>query len=354
MIRDEVDKMDLLGGEQPMIVGFPHPPPRRGGPGTFQTLIEKALEKKGWKVVYPQDGVTPDVIFLVGGTKKIGWLWRNKRRGVPIVVRLAGLNWLHRIVRVGIKEYLLNVVRNIVLRSIRRFFADAVVYQSEFAANWWRKDCGGSVKNEAIIHNAVDLDQFKPERSLPAPPRYLLCAEGTVDYSPYAVDLINYLSDQLNKSSNCKGVLVFGGFQNPALIHKLNPGIDYRGRVEREKMSSVYKNAVYLSLDVNATCPNAVIEALASGIPVIGLDTGALKEIVPLEAGLVVDYGANPWKGEKPKMASLLDAAQKVLEDWGKYAQGARNFAEKNYDVKDMTDRYISILQDEIKKSRDR
>ena len=53
------------------IIGFPHPPQPYGGPGSFQVRLEKELIKLRWKVVYPDQKVCPDVILVVGGTKKV-------------------------------------------------------------------------------------------------------------------------------------------------------------------------------------------------------------------------------------------------------------------------------------------
>ena len=76
-------------------IAFPHPP-GHGGHGSFQTRFEKALRAADWTVVYAQDRVVPDVVMVIGGTKRLGWLWRMKRKEVPIIHRLDGLAWLHR------------------------------------------------------------------------------------------------------------------------------------------------------------------------------------------------------------------------------------------------------------------
>jgi glycosyltransferase involved in cell wall biosynthesis len=47
------------------------------------------------------------------------------------------------------------------------------------------------------------------------------------------------------------------------------------------------------SADLNAACPNSVIEALACGTPVLGYDTGALPEMVPPKSGRIAHYGGN-------------------------------------------------------------
>ena len=66
--------------------------------------------------------------------------------------------------------------------------------------------------------------------------------------------------------------------------------------------------------EVNPPCPNSVIEALACGLPVIGFDSGSLKELVTDDAGCVVPYGANPWKLETPDISALAAIGGENLE----------------------------------------
>ena len=56
-----------------MIIGFPNKATARGGPGSFQTRISMALKEQGWKIVYPEDNILPDVILVVAGTRKLNW-----------------------------------------------------------------------------------------------------------------------------------------------------------------------------------------------------------------------------------------------------------------------------------------
>ncbi len=57
------------------------------------------------------------------------------------------------------------------------------------------------------------------------------------------------------------------------------------------------------SADLNAACPNSVIEAMACGLPVAGFDTGALNELIVGDAGRLVPYGGDPWRLEKPDIS---------------------------------------------------
>ena len=59
-----------------MIVAFPHKPSLIGGPGSFQLLLEKKLLSEKHNIVYAGEDYTknPDVVLVVGGTRKLLWL----------------------------------------------------------------------------------------------------------------------------------------------------------------------------------------------------------------------------------------------------------------------------------------
>lgn len=327
-----------------LTIGFTHKPQKYGGPGSFQMRFEKALMDLGWKIVYPEDNAKPDVVVVVGGTKRLIWLWQLKKNKVPILYRLDGMNWLHRKFRSRMRQWLLNESRNLLMQIIRSCFSDAVIYQSKFVLDWWHRKGFLTRARESVIHNGIDLDIFIPHGREPGAPISLLCVEGNLDYSPYAINLLNYLQDRLIGKSNYHSLILYGGFQDDRNRHRLSPQIDYRGVVERPKLPSIYKDAVYLSLDVHAACPNTVIEALACGIPVIGFETGALKELVPPQAGAVVPYGSNPWNLDCPDFDALVVAAKRMLDGWDRNAREARRVAEERYGLANMTHQYLSVI----------
>ncbi|MBV6652537.1 MAG: hypothetical protein KI786_02205 [Mameliella sp.] len=53
-----------------MIVAFPHPP-GHGSLGSFQSRFERALQNQHWQGVYASSEQLPDVVIVVGGTKRL-------------------------------------------------------------------------------------------------------------------------------------------------------------------------------------------------------------------------------------------------------------------------------------------
>jgi glycosyltransferase involved in cell wall biosynthesis len=328
-------------------IGFPHSP-AGGGPGSFQTRLECTLISRGWSVTYSgKTDTTPSVVCIVGGSKRIGWLRKLRNRGVPIVFRLDGLAWMHRKRWSRPSEWLVNETRNSLTKYIHACLADDVIYQSKFVQEWWGRAGWRRSGKSTVIHNGVDLNEFSGNTVLEAKtPKYLVCIEGGIDYSPFALGLLNFLAVRIKEFG--LRLRLYGRFTSPGLRNQLSPEIDYLGPLRRDEVAGVLRNCVYLSLDVLPACPNTVVEALASGVPVIGYDTGAVRELVVGGTGELANYGDDPWKLGSPNFDNLLTALEKVLADYPGYCERARQHAEARLDVRQMTDAYIRVFESAI------
>lgn len=338
----------MINTNDPKVIAFPHSP-GSGGPGSFQVRLESELRKRHWQITYASHAYTgkPDVILVVGGTRRLLWLAQMKIRGVPIVHRLDGLLWLHRAYksRYDARFRIDAGLRNALSKIIHGVFANTIVYQSEFAAEWWGRERWSSPSFETVIQNGVDLNLFSPG-SLPVSSRRfpdVVCLEGALDYTPYAIELMNSMAENLDKVG--ASLFVYGKFSSPIAERNLHKNIFWKGAIDRNQTPEAYRNRIYLSLDINAACPNTVVEALACGAPVLGYDTGAVKELVGDDAGEIIPFESDPWKGNKPSFAELFKGYLLIAADFQKYKRNARQRAEDRFDINSMVDSYIDIFQ---------
>jgi glycosyltransferase involved in cell wall biosynthesis len=297
-------------------------------------------------VIYSDNkAIRPDIVFIVGGTKKIGWLLKMKFKGVKIIYRLDGINWLHKKQEFKLKNYFINEYRNFNNKIIHALLADFIVFQSDFSKKWWENSGWNKNKKNVIIYNGVDINEFTPEKSNELQLK-LVCLEGTIDYTPYAISLLNNLSIDLKNIPLC----AYGSFERQQNLAQLEKDIFYYGKIERSEVAKVFQRNIYLSLDINPACPNTVIEAMACGCPVIGFDTGALKELIKNDSGIVVPYEGNPWELDTPNFNLIADAILKIKNNYEYYSNNARNLALSEFDFNNISKKYVEILKRNIKK----
>jgi glycosyltransferase involved in cell wall biosynthesis len=322
-----------------------------GGMASFRAKFEAGLKRRG--IAQTHDAAQKsDAILVIGGTRHLLSLWNARRRGVRIVQRLDGVNWIHRIRNTGLHHYLRAEYGNLILSLIRSRIATHILYQSEFAHRWWNEWYGDRGRSWSVVHNGVDLDLYRPHgsESLPAEGCRLLVVEGSLGGGydmglENAVGLAEHLGRQHSLPTEVVVVGKIGGSQRAAVQSRSRVRITFAGTLPHERIPEMDRSAHLLfSADLNPACPNSVIEALACGTPVVGFDTGALRELVPETCGRVVPYGGDPWKLEQPDIPGLAAAAAGILRDRPRYSEAARAHAEASLGLEMMMEGYLRAL----------
>jgi len=266
------------------------------------------------------------------------------------VQRLDGINWVHKKRNTGLKHYLRAEYGNLILSFIRSRIATHVIYQSEFSRKWWEDWYGKTGVPSSIVHNGIDLNVYFPGAAPPSPPYKLLLIEGSLG-GGYEMGLDNaiHLTEILQSKHSLPVELTVVGKitdeHKKQVEAKTDISINWMGSVPREQIPEIDRSAhIFFSADLNAACPNSVIEALACGLPVIAFDTGALNELVSGDSGRVVSYGGNAWNIDPPDVETLADASIKILQDQPRFRKSAREQAEKNLGLDMMVEKYLEVL----------
>lgn len=325
----------------------------RGGPASFRSRLIAELERRGYRV--HADASEPDtgVILIIAGTRHLWNVLRAKRRGVRVVQRLDGMNWVHRRRWTGLRHFLRSEYGNRLLALIRGRLADRVIYQSQFARNWWQTIFGSARVPGQVIYNGVDLTVFTPEgeHDRPSDRIRILLVEGSLG-GGNEQGLMNAirLANELARRETLPIELMVAGLvpddlRQTAEKFAQNVRLNWIGELKRNEIPRLDRSAHLLfSADLNAACPNAVIEAMACGLPVISFATGSLPELVDEDAGRVVPYGSNYWKLEAPEIGPLADAAQEVLAKQDHFRAAARARAEAQFSIESVVERYLAVL----------
>lgn len=324
-----------------------------GGMTSFRLKFEQGLKTRSIEVTYDLDDKF-DAVLVIAGTRFIRDLSRIRKRGIRVVQRLDGVNWVHRVKWSGVRYTVRAVYGNMVLALIRNRFTDRVIYQSHFIRKWW-EDWYGVAKSPAnVIHNGIDLNAYTQNgdhaRSNNTFQMLLLEANLTDGLNSglfHAVSVAEKLAEKYPMK-----VVVAGNVDEAAgkkilsmTASKKDLEVEFLGTIPHAEIPRLARSShLMFCAEVNPPCPNSVIEALACGLPVIGFDTGSLKELVGEEAGVIVPYGANPWKLELPDVNSLAASAESVLENQDTFRAAARRRAEEKFGLDKMVEAYLSVL----------
>ena len=120
-----------------------------GGMVSFQAKMAAGLAARNIQVSYDPDDPAISAILLTGGTRHLAGLLRARRRGVRIVQRLDGINWLHQRLPTGTRHFLRAEYGNRLLALLRARLVSRLVYQSAFVQDWWTRQFGRSASRRS-------------------------------------------------------------------------------------------------------------------------------------------------------------------------------------------------------------
>jgi len=231
--------------------------------------------------------------------------------------------------------------------------ADFIIYQSEFCRASAEKFLGPDARPGSVLFNPVDLQKFRPPAQQPPPPLRLL-ALGTQNYvgrvlSP--IDCVKKLRDggiectltiagQLLWPNAHAGVLRYIESLGLADHVHLHPAFSQEEAAEFYRTHHILLHPKYLD-----PCPTVVIEALASGLPVVGSGSGGLPEMVPPECGELIPSAMTWTNLITPRPEELAAAVTKILPRLSEYSQAARRHAERTFDGARWVARHREIFQ---------
>ncbi len=323
-----------------------------GGMVSFRHKFSAGLQRRGQAVTNDPRLPSNRSLLIIGGSRDLAGISSARRRGIPVVQRLNGLNWLHRKRKTGLRHYLRAEYGNLMLNFIRTRLATGVIYQSHFARSWWEREKGPAPVPSRIVHNGVDLAEYTHIglHSRPSDVYRILLVEGSLAGGyEIGLDTAVQLAGRLAGIYSLPvELMVVGKVSEPvrqAWSARAAIPIRWTGLVPRGSIPEIDRSAHLLfSADLNAACPNSVIEAIACGLPVVAFETGALPELVSNLAGRLAPYGGDPWQLDPPDISVLAQAAHFVLQNGASMRLTARGWAEANFDLAEMIDQYLEAL----------
>jgi glycosyltransferase involved in cell wall biosynthesis len=232
--------------------------------------------------------------------------------------------------------------------------ADHVIYQSEFCRTSADKFLGPVSRSGEVLLNPVDLEKFHPATEPPAFRPLRLLALGTQNYPARVFCTIDCL--KALRSGGVESVLTIagrllwkdGGAEVARHVEKLGLGefVNLLPAFSQDEAAKLYRaHHILLHPKYLDPCPTVVIEALASGIPVVGSASGGLPEMVPPDCGKLISVPLDWNKLITPSGAHLAEAVQTLLPRQPEAARASRLHAERTFDGGRWVERHGEIFR---------
>ncbi|HEX6164797.1 MAG TPA: glycosyltransferase family 4 protein, partial [Vicinamibacterales bacterium] len=244
---------------------IPIPIRSEGGLYTFIGTLTAWLDRQG--IAYTDDpDADYDVLFANSWAVDYALLRRAKRAHPSIVIA-------HR-VDGSAADYGGNPDADRAQARVN-LLADVTIFQSRYSYHSTREKFPVIAHDGPIIYNPVDTERFNPRGpkiDLPAGMPKVACASFSTNRRKG-----NWQINDIAAAN--PGVLFvlcgrFDGITDRANIVRL-------GHLDRDGMAAALRSCdVFLSLTENDAMPNVVLEALASGLPVIYRASGGVPEVV--------------------------------------------------------------------------
>jgi len=199
-----------------------------------------------------------------------------------------------------------------------------------------------------VIPNGVDLNQYTPSQANDITGEIKLLTVGRLSVTKRVeilIETVEILSKNKRKASLtiAGGGAMLDGLKRLAEQKGLSNTIEFTGRIESGKMPEIYRTSnIFVSATMQEGMSNAMLEAMASGLPIITTPCEGLEELIA-DNGIIV---------KDSSVQSLAEAISKLAEDKHRFkamCESARRRAEK-FGWDSVAESYIQLYERIIQK----
>ncbi len=229
-----------------------------------------------------------------------------------------------------------------ILERLPMLEADVLSSPSEDLADYVARDCGARRDSICIVRNPVDANRFHPdgEKAIPPGDKVNIFFAGRLEERKGITHLLAAVPMVLKKAPNARFIVVGAdtktGPAKTSVLAALKKqlaeagcaeAVQFVSHVPLEQMPQYYRSAdicVVPSLYENA--PYTVLEAMASGKPVVGSSAGGTKEYIahnstglvvpPANAQAIADALIELIFDEEKRLQFGLNGRARVLESF--------------------------------------
>lgn len=195
-----------------------------------------------------------------------------------------------------------------------------------------------------VVPNGVDLDRFAPAEELSGGPRPLrLITVGRLSATKRLPVLIEMVESLREEGCDVQLTIVGGGALENELRGRISAEgfrgmVTMTGRQDADRMPEIYRrHDLYISASAQEGMSNAMLEAMASGLPIVTTRCEGVDELIA-DNGLVVDEASPRTLAEA--LAGLVEDRQKLRA----MSIAARKRAER-FTWRSVAERYLDLYK---------
>jgi glycosyltransferase involved in cell wall biosynthesis len=224
--------------------------------------------------------------------------------------------------------------------------ADYVVYQSKFCKLSADVYLGERRGGWEILYNAVDTKDFHPNPLRDTRDSLIVLHAGSVEalyrFRAVALTLAELVRRGIDVKMIVAGRLRWSRDPETSLQEAgdITKELGIRQKMillppySRSEAPSVFRRAhMLLHTKVYDPCPKVVLEAMASGLPVVYSRDGGVPELVGEHAGIGVQSHSTWEETVPPDPVALADAVVAVADRLSLYSEAARSRAVEQFDI---------------------
>jgi glycosyltransferase involved in cell wall biosynthesis len=312
-----------------------------GGPATFMQNLKDYLDNTGYEYSEKLNQVQA-IFFPISFDRPA--LNKIKKRNGKIIQRLDGI-WYPEKHGHEYKEM------NRYVRDIYINYADHVVFQSQYS----RRQCFemlGEIAEErySLIYNGVDKSIFYPDPEHTTAEKFKIVTTGNfrnADMIEPVVKALDILSNDYYFEFN-----LIGPIRNNHLSSLLNRDwIVCHGPKNREQIATMLRKMnLFVYSHLNPPCPNSVLEAISTGLPVVGFDSGSMSELCHFSKDLLAYVNDDIFQRYEDFDADkLAEKFRLCFDNYVKFRETALEHA-IDYSFEKCGAEYVKVFEDVMSK----
>ena len=232
--------------------------------------------------------------------------------------------------------------------------ASYVFYQSEFCRMCAQRFLGPRSGASEVLYNGVDTDAFTPRerRETGHPFTFLVTGRIGAATAHRLKSSVQGLAAARKGGLDC--ALTVAGVVDDDVRSDISSEIErlgvadyvcFTGNYPHARAPEVYRAAdAYLMTKHNDPCPNAVLEALAAGLPVLYSSSGGVPELVGDDADVGVPVEQTFEYSAVPKADDIAIGMEKIMGEREDMAANARRRAVERFSLSHWYARHEAVF----------